>query len=113
MHDDIAYMPATEMLAAFRAKRLSPVEVASALLDRIDAVNPAVNAYCLVTPEMAMGAAQEAEAAYHRGEAVGALSGVPVSIKDLFDVQGLPTTKGSLLHKDRIASGYEYSAKRL
>ncbi len=112
-HEDIAWMPATEMLAAFRAKKLSPVEVAQALLDRIDAVNPAVNAYCLVTPEMAMGAAQEAEAAYHRGEPAGSLCGVPVSVKDLFDVQGLPTTKGSVLYRDRVAKGYEYSAKRL
>ena len=57
MHDDIGYMAATEMLAAFRARKLSPVEVTSALLARIDALNPAINAYCFVTPEMAIGAA--------------------------------------------------------
>ena len=113
MHDDIAWMPATEMAAAIRAKKLSPVEVARAFLERIDAINPSLNAYCLVTPEMAMAAAKDAEAAVMRGDALGALHGVPVSIKDLFDVKGLPTTKGSLLYKDKIADGWEYCAKRL
>ena len=113
MHDDIAWMPATEMAIAIRSKKLSPVEVARALLARIEAINPALNAYCLVTPEMAMAAAREAEAAVMRGDALGPLHGVPVSIKDLFDVKGLPTTKGSLLYKDHIANGWEYCAKRL
>ena len=113
MHDEIAWMPATEMAAAIRSKKLSPVEVTRTLLDRIDALNPAINAYCLVTPEMAMAAAAEAEAAVMRGDALGPLHGVPVSIKDLFDVKGLPTTKGSLLYKDHVDDGWEFCAKRL
>jgi aspartyl-tRNA(Asn)/glutamyl-tRNA(Gln) amidotransferase subunit A len=113
MHDDIAWMPATEMAAAIRAKQLSPVEVTRAFLARIDAINPAINAYCLVTPDMALDAAKAAEAAVARGDALGPLHGVPVSIKDLFDVPGLPTTKGSLLYKDKIAHGWEFAAKRL
>ena len=52
MRDEIAWMPATEMAKAIREKRLSPVEVTEALLDRIDAVNPAINAYVLVTREI-------------------------------------------------------------
>lgn len=113
MHDNTAWMPATEMAAAIRSKKLSPVEVTRALLERIDAINPSLNAYCLVTPEMATAAAKDAEAAVMRGDALGPLHGVPVSIKDLFDVKGLPTTKGSLLYKDKIADGWEYCAKRL
>src|SRR5882724_7743494 len=113
MHDDLAFMPATEMAAAFRAKSLSPVEVASALLERIDELNPALNAFCLVTPEMAIAAAKDAEAAILRGETLGALHGIPVSIKDLFDVKGLPTTKGSLLYRDNISTGYEFVVKRM
>ncbi|MBF6600746.1 MAG: amidase [Dehalococcoidia bacterium] len=111
--DEIAWMPATEMREAIRQKRLSPVEVTQALLERIDALNPALTAYVLVTPEMALAAARAAEAAVMRGEALPPLHGVPASIKDLFDVAGLPTTKGSLIYRDRIARGYEYSVKRL
>jgi Asp-tRNA(Asn)/Glu-tRNA(Gln) amidotransferase A subunit family amidase len=113
MHDEFAWMPATEAAAAVRSKRLSPVELTRALLDRIDAVNPALNAYVLVTHEMALQQAQAAEDAVMRGDPLGPLHGVPVSIKDLFDVAGLPTTKGSLVYKDNVASGYEYSVKRL
>jgi aspartyl-tRNA(Asn)/glutamyl-tRNA(Gln) amidotransferase subunit A len=113
MHDDLAWMPATEMAAAIRAKQLSPVEVTRRLLERIDAVNPAINAYVLVTRDLATQQAKGAEAAVMRGDAVGPLCGVPVSIKDLFDVPGLPTTKGSLVYKDHIAHGWEYSAQRL
>lgn len=113
MTEEIAWMPATEMAAAIAARTLSPVEVTSALLDRIDRLNPAINAYVLVTREMAMAQARAAEAAVMRGDRIGALAGVPVSIKDLFDVPGLPTTKGSLIYKDKIATGWEYSARRL
>jgi Asp-tRNA(Asn)/Glu-tRNA(Gln) amidotransferase A subunit family amidase len=113
MHDELGFMPATEMAEAIRAKRLSPVELTRALLDRIAALNPAINAYCLVTSEMALKQATEAEAAVARGDELGPLHGVPVSIKDLFDVAGLPTTKGSLLYRDHIAEGWEYAAKRL
>jgi Asp-tRNA(Asn)/Glu-tRNA(Gln) amidotransferase A subunit family amidase len=113
MHEEIAWMPATEMAAAIRAKKLSPVDVTQALLDRIEAVNPKINAYCLVTPEMALEQAREAEEAVTRGDELGPLHGVPVSIKDLFDVPGLPTTKGSLIYKDYIATSWEYSAKAL
>src|SRR3990172_2345376 len=111
--DEICWMPATEIATAVRSKGLSPVEVTRALLDRIEAVNPAINAYCLVTPDMAFAQARDAEAAVLRGDPVGPLHGVPVSIKDLFDVPGLPTTKGSLIYKDRIADGWEYSVRRL
>jgi len=113
MHDGLAYMPATEMAAAIQAKKLSPVEVTRALLERIEALNPSINAYVLVTGDLAMRQAREAEAAVMRGDTLGPLHGVPVSIKDLFDVEGLPTTKGSLLYRDRMATRTEYSAKRL
>jgi aspartyl-tRNA(Asn)/glutamyl-tRNA(Gln) amidotransferase subunit A len=98
---------------AIRSKRLSPVEVTNKLLERIDLANPAINAYVLVTYDLAREQAKQAEAAVMRGDALGALHGVPVSIKDLFDVPGLPTTKGSLAFKDNIAKGWEYAAQRL
>jgi Asp-tRNA(Asn)/Glu-tRNA(Gln) amidotransferase A subunit family amidase len=113
MNDEFAWMPATEIAAAVRSKRLSPVELTRALLERIDAVNPALNAYVLVTRQMAMEQARAAEDAVMRGDSLGPLHGVPISIKDLFDVAGLPTTKGSLIYKDNVATAYEYCARRL
>jgi len=113
MHDEFAWMPATEVAAAVRARKLSPVELTRAMLERIGALNPALNAYVLVTHDMAMQQARAAEDAVIRGDDLGPLHGVPVSIKDLFDVAGLPTTKGSRVYADNVASGYEYSAKRL
>jgi aspartyl-tRNA(Asn)/glutamyl-tRNA(Gln) amidotransferase subunit A len=113
MHDDIAWMPATDMAAAISTKQLSPVDITRRLLELIDAVNPAINAYILITRDLAMQQARAAEDAVTRGDALGPLHGVPVSIKDLFDVPGLPTTKGSLIYKDHVVDAWEYSAQRL
>lgn len=112
MHDEIAWMSATQMASAVREKKLSPVEITQALLERIGALNPALNAYILVTADMAMDQARAAEEAVVRGDELGPMHGVPVSIKDLFDVEGLPTTKGSLIYRDRVATETEYSVKR-
>ena len=91
-----AELSATEMMAEYSAGRLSPVEVARDALDRIEAVNDAVNAYCLVDRERALAAAAESEARYRRGEPRGLLDGVPVSIKDILLSRDWPTRRGSL-----------------
>lgn len=92
---ELCYMPATEMAAAIKAKRVSPVDVVDAILARIDRLNPRLNAYCTVTREEARAAARAAEAAVMRGDATGILHGVPVSIKDLVVTKGVRTTWGS------------------
>jgi len=80
---ELCYMPATELAAAIRKKALSPVEVVDTFLDRIERLNPKLNAYVTITAEQAREAAQRAEAAVMRGDELGILHGVPVSIKDL------------------------------
>jgi aspartyl-tRNA(Asn)/glutamyl-tRNA(Gln) amidotransferase subunit A len=90
-----AELSATEMLAAYRAGSLSPVEVARDALDRIAAVNEAVNAYCLVDPDRTLADAAESERRWQRGEPHGLLDGVPVSIKDILLSRGWPTLRGS------------------
>ena len=80
--DELCYMPAAEMAAAIREKRLSPVEVVEAVLARIEQINPRLNAYCTVTADAARAAARDAEAAVMRDGTLGILHGVPVSIKD-------------------------------
>lgn len=98
---EIWWMSAQELLEAYRAKDLSPVEVAEAVLERIDEKNPAVNAIVTVTPHLALEQARKSEKAYLGGEA-RLLEGVPVTIKDLVVTKGIRTTMGSLLFKDYI-----------
>lgn len=94
--DEIAFLGAGGLLDAYRARRLSPVEAVRAVLARIDALNPLLNAYCLVDHDGALAAARASEARWQRGEPAGALDGVPVSIKDLVLTRGWPTLRGSL-----------------
>lgn len=90
-----ADLTALRMLELFRERELSPVEAARAVLARIRALDPAVNAYCLVDEEATLAAARASEARWARGEPLGKLDGVPVAIKDVFLTRGWPTRKGS------------------
>ena len=95
-HDDIAWMGADELATAYRNRDLSPVDVARAMLARIDEVNPKINAYCLVDPDAALADARASEARWARGEPLGPVDGVPASVKDLILTKGWPTLRGSL-----------------
>jgi aspartyl-tRNA(Asn)/glutamyl-tRNA(Gln) amidotransferase subunit A len=99
---ELCYMPATELVAAIKAKQVSPVEVVDAVLARIERLNPQLNAYCTITAESARATAKEAEAAVMRGNTVGTLHGIPVSIKDLVTTKGVRTTYGSKLYEHFI-----------
>jgi aspartyl-tRNA(Asn)/glutamyl-tRNA(Gln) amidotransferase subunit A len=92
---ELCFLPATELVARYRARALSPVEVARAVLDRIGALNPKLNAFCLVDEDGATAAARAAEARWQKGAPAGPLDGVPVSIKDLIFTRGWPTLRGS------------------
>ena len=94
MHEEICYFDATELAERIRTKALSPVEVVRAHLDRIDAVNPRLNAVVTLA-DGSMERAREAEAALIRGDLWGPLHGVPMTIKDSLDTAGLITTGGS------------------
>jgi len=96
MIDDLAYADATELIDAYRAKRLSPVEATRAALDAIAAHDPVINAYCLVDEDAALAAARASEARWARGEPLGLVDGVPTSVKDLVITRGWPTLRGSL-----------------
>jgi aspartyl-tRNA(Asn)/glutamyl-tRNA(Gln) amidotransferase subunit A len=99
---ELCYMPALELGKAIRAKKVSPVEVVDAVLARIERLNPTLNAYCTVTAAAARAAAKEAEAAVMRGDTLGKLHGIPVSIKDLVATMGVRTTHGSKLYEQFI-----------
>ncbi|MEY2454119.1 MAG: amidase [Acidimicrobiaceae bacterium] len=85
---------ATELATAIASGEVSAVEVVQAHLDRIEAVNPSVNAVTLVLADDALQAAKEADRAVAAGESLGALHGVPFTIKENLDVAGSATTQG-------------------
>src|SRR4030065_1093143 len=95
-------MPATEMISAVKKKTLSPREIVEAFLARIDKINPRVNAYCTVGPELAKEAARKAEAVVMRGGALGPLHGIPFSVKDLTLTAGIRTTFGSRIFEHHV-----------
>ena len=99
--DAIHRMSATELVGRVRRKELSPVEVAEATLRHVEALNPELNAFCTLTPEIAMAQAREAESAVMRGEA-GPLCGVPFSVKDLLLTRGVRTMRGSHINANFI-----------
>jgi aspartyl-tRNA(Asn)/glutamyl-tRNA(Gln) amidotransferase subunit A len=94
-NEDVAYLGAAELVAAYGRRELSPVEVTRIVLERIDALNPRLNAFTLVDHESAMRDAKASEARWNRGEPAGPVDGVPTSIKDLILTRGWPTLRGS------------------
>ena len=91
-----------ELSAALRKRQLSPVELTRDCLERIERLNPALNAFILVTAELAMEQAQRAENEIAHGKWRGPLHGIPIGLKDLIDTAGIPTTAASELYKRRI-----------
>lgn len=100
--------PITRLSAAGLSRRirdgeLTPLEVTEAHLERIRERNDRTNAFIHVTDELAHTMAVEAQAAIDSGDPLGPLHGIPIAIKDLYDVAGQPTTRGSLLFENAVA----------
>jgi Asp-tRNA(Asn)/Glu-tRNA(Gln) amidotransferase A subunit family amidase len=101
---DACDLTAVEARAAILAGKLSPIELMGSCLKRIADVNPAVNAIVALDPERALAMARDAEAKIAKKEQLGVLAGLPVGIKDLHLTAGYPTTWGSPLFRNAIAS---------
>ena len=93
--EDLIYASVTGLVQAIQAKEVSSVEVVQAYLERIEAVNPKLNAVVQLVAEPALGDARLADAALARGEVKGPLHGVPMTIKDSFETAGIVTTAGT------------------
>ncbi len=106
---DLSFKTATELAALIKAKKVSPVEVATAFLGRIEALNPKLNAFITITREHALNRARQAEREIMAGNYIGPLHGVPYGAKDLFATQGIRTTNGSKVTADSVP-GYESAA---
>ena len=87
-------MSAEVLLSQYAAGRLSPVEALQAVTERVARHNPALNAFAVLNPR-ALQAAGESEGRWRAGRPFGPLDGVPCTVKDLVDLQGVPTRRGS------------------
>ena len=108
---DLHYLSATDALARFRARELSPVELLDAVIARAEEVEPVINALCHTFYEAAREQAREAERRYANGDA-RPLEGIPVAIKEEEAVAGQPWTQGSLIYKDLVADYSSAFARR-
>jgi aspartyl-tRNA(Asn)/glutamyl-tRNA(Gln) amidotransferase subunit A len=95
MAEDIAFMPASRLLALYRGRQLSPVEVVEHTLRRLESYESAINAFVLYDPETALAMARASEARWQKGKPQGLLDGVPVALKDTVLTKGWPRLVGS------------------
>ncbi|MFZ6020959.1 MAG: amidase, partial [Chloroflexota bacterium] len=102
MNQEIYYLSATELARRIRRREFSAREVVEAHLQRIEQVNPKLNAVVASAAEQALEQARAADTALARGQAGGPLHGVPFTVKDWIDAAGLSCTGGELQHKNRI-----------
>jgi aspartyl-tRNA(Asn)/glutamyl-tRNA(Gln) amidotransferase subunit A len=110
---DFAYLSLADAAALIHAKKISPVEYTKALLDRIAAVDPAYNAFLLVTAEIALAEARKAEAEIAAGNWRGPMHGMPYAAKDIFDIEGLATTCHSKIRIDHRAASDAFVIRKL
>ena len=102
--DELSFASIGELAAAYRRRDVSPVEATRAALARIERMDGRLNAYILVTADLALQRARVAETRFVRRESAHLLCGIPFSLKDIFDVEGLPMTCASGVLKDRYVS---------
>lgn len=111
--DDVRFLGIGGLLARYSAGTLSPVDVVEAHLEAIERLNPRLNAYVRVTTDLARSQALAASRALRSGHAAGPLVGIPVGLKDLYDVAGVPTTAGSRIPRAESATSDCLVAERL
>src|SRR5919112_3660143 len=110
---ELHWLSAAEAAQAIASRELSPVDLMRALLDRIERLDPKLNVFIRLDADAAMAAARAAEAEIAAGRSRGPLHGVPVGIKDIIDVAGLPTTCHSKILLGNIPAADAHVVKRL
>jgi aspartyl-tRNA(Asn)/glutamyl-tRNA(Gln) amidotransferase subunit A len=113
VNQELAFAPAWELRQLIASRKVSPVEVTELFLRRIEALNPRLNAYLTVCADEALASARAAERAVMRGEPLGPLHGVPISVKDLYFTKGIRTTAGSLVFKDFVPDEDSVASERV
>jgi len=113
MSEELTFKTITELAPLIRSRKLSPVELTRAYLERIEALDGELRSYITVLPERALAQARAAETAIGAGACLGPLHGIPIAFKDLIDVAGLVTTAGSVMLKENVAAADAPVAARL
>src|SRR5258708_5923161 len=100
--DEICFIPATQLAGMISRREVSPVEVVTAVLERAERVQPVLNIFAMLRAEEAIDLARLSEAAVMRGDVLGPLHGVPITIKDNVAIGGVPMRNGSLASVDFV-----------
>jgi len=111
--EDICFMPAWEMKEQIINQELTSEELTETIIERIEKTNPIINAYCTTTFDLARDLAKKADNAVKKGEKLGLLHGIPTSIKDNVDVEGIRTTCGCKAFENYIPTKDDIAVKRL
>jgi len=111
--EEICFMSAYEMAEKIKSQELPSLEIVETLIERIEKINPIVNAYCTTTFDLAKEMAKKADSAVKSEEKLGLLNGIPTSIKDLMDTKGILTTHGSKLYANFIPDQNDIAVQRL
>lgn len=109
---ELTSLSARALLEEYRARRLSPVEVLDVVAARIELINPTVEAFITLTLDRARVEATAAEAEYRAGAPQGALLGVPLAVKDMFDTAEVRSTYGSRMFADHVPSSDAEAVRR-
>ena len=112
-HWELAFKSAWELHSLIVKKDVSPVEIIKDALKRLEELNPTLNAFLTVTPEIAIEEAKKAEKAVMSNQQLGMLHGLPISIKDHISTAGIRTTSGSLIFKNNVPNRDDLIVQRL
>jgi len=113
MHEDPCLLPATELRGRIARRELSPVELTEAVLARAARLQPELNCFITLCAEQAMDAARAAEQAVMSGQPLGLLHGIPFTVKDIVNTQGVRTTFGAIPHQHNVPAQDAVSVARL
>jgi len=102
MSEDLCYQTIGELSRQIAAKKLSPIELTKAYIERAQTIDEKLNVVITLTAEHALARAAEAEREIRSGKLRSRLHGIPYGVKDLFDTKGIKTTWGSILFKNRV-----------
>jgi Asp-tRNA(Asn)/Glu-tRNA(Gln) amidotransferase A subunit family amidase len=105
--EETVYLPVSELAKRIETKKISPVDLTKAYLDRSEKLGPRLNAYARLTPEIAMEQAESAAKEIQRGHYRGPLHGIPYAAKDLLAVKGVPCTWGAKPYANQV---FDYDA---